>query len=108
LHRYLKTALGGCNFPPLTWYQATRHTFAGHYVMDGGSIGKLKMILGHASVTTTARYAHHDPDRFDQRDDGAACVDVSDPRVLPFAGAKEGTNCYAGVARGAAMEGRSS
>ncbi|MDI7269883.1 MAG: tyrosine-type recombinase/integrase, partial [Myxococcota bacterium] len=100
LWRHLKVALAACRLSPMTWYQCTRHTFASHYVMDGGSIEKLQMILGHASITTTQRYAHLVPGQFDRRDYGAACVDVSDPRVLPFGGAKEGTNCYAGATRG--------
>lgn len=35
-----------------------RHTFASHFVMNGGSIYDLKALLGHASVETTMRYAH--------------------------------------------------
>lgn len=88
LHRHLKRALAACRLPPMTWYQCTRHTFASHYVMDGGSTEKLQMILGHASITTTQRYAHLIPGQFDRRDFGAACVDVSEPRVLAFENGK--------------------
>ena len=35
-----------------------RHTFASHFMMNGGDIYDLKEILGHASVKTTMRYAH--------------------------------------------------
>jgi site-specific recombinase XerD len=35
-----------------------RHTYASHYVMNGGSIYELKELLGHAEVETTMRYAH--------------------------------------------------
>jgi len=79
LHKHLKLALEECKLRALTWYQATRHTFASHYVQDGGSIEKLAMILGHDSITTTQRYAHLSPDRFDQRDYATACVDLSEP-----------------------------
>lgn len=39
-----------------------RHTFASHYVMNGGNILALQKILGHASLTMTMKYAHLAPD----------------------------------------------
>ncbi|MGA8892364.1 MAG: site-specific integrase [Anaeromyxobacteraceae bacterium] len=54
--------------PGLRWYQATRHTFASQWVLAGGSIEKLKEILGHYSVVMTERYAHLRPDLFSARD----------------------------------------
>jgi len=100
LHRHLKRAVAACRLPPMTWYQATRHTFASHYVMDGGTIEKLSMILGHSSIVTTQRYAHMVPGQFDRRDFGAACADLSEPRVLPFDGAPEDKSCYASATLG--------
>lgn len=44
--------------PGLGWYEATRHTFASQWVLAGGSIEKLKEMLGHYSVVMTERYAH--------------------------------------------------
>ncbi|BCA30440.1 phage integrase [Metapseudomonas otitidis] len=35
-----------------------RHTFASHFVMNGGHIVTLQNILGHASLSMTMRYAH--------------------------------------------------
>lgn len=35
-----------------------RHTFASHFVMNGGNIIMLQRILGHVDITTTMRYAH--------------------------------------------------
>ncbi len=35
-----------------------RHTFAAHYVMNGGKIYDLKKILGHRDIQMTERYAH--------------------------------------------------
>ncbi len=39
-----------------------RHTFASHFMMNGGNILTLQKILGHSSVTMTMRYAHLAPD----------------------------------------------
>jgi integrase len=38
-----------------------RHTFASHYVMNGGSLHDLQALLGHSSPTMTQRYAHLAP-----------------------------------------------
>lgn len=39
-----------------------RHTFASHFVMNGGGILTLQKILGHVDIRTTLRYAHLSPD----------------------------------------------
>ncbi|WP_023604595.1 phage integrase [Aliivibrio logei] len=39
-----------------------RHTFASHFVMNGGNILTLQRILGHASILQTMAYAHLAPD----------------------------------------------
>lgn len=39
-----------------------RHSFASHFVMNGGNILTLQKILGHADITMTMRYAHLAPD----------------------------------------------
>ncbi|WP_230457722.1 tyrosine-type recombinase/integrase [Alcanivorax sp. VBW004] len=39
-----------------------RHTFASHYMMNGGDILSLQRILGHGNITMTMRYAHLSPD----------------------------------------------
>jgi integrase len=38
-----------------------RHTFASHWVMNGGDLYILKDILGHKSIAMTQRYAHLSP-----------------------------------------------
>lgn len=39
-----------------------RHTFASHFMMNGGNILTLQRILGHSSLTMTMRYAHFAPE----------------------------------------------
>jgi integrase len=41
-----------------------RHTYASHWVANGGDLFKLQKILGHKSVQMTMRYAHLVPDAF--------------------------------------------
>ena len=45
-------------------FHGLRHTFASHWVMEGGDIFKLQKILGHQSIELTMRYAHLKPDAF--------------------------------------------
>jgi len=39
-----------------------RHTFASHFMMNGGNILTLQRILGHSSLAMTMRYAHFAPE----------------------------------------------
>ncbi|WP_333878705.1 phage integrase [Methylobacter sp.] len=39
-----------------------RHTFASHFIMNGGNIVALQKILGHSSLNITMRYSHLSPD----------------------------------------------
>lgn len=39
-----------------------RHTFATHFMMNGGNILTLQKILGHANIQQTMTYAHFSPD----------------------------------------------
>lgn len=39
-----------------------RHTFASHFIQNGGNILTLQRILGHSSLAMTMRYAHLAPD----------------------------------------------
>lgn len=51
----------GVRVPVHPWH-AMRHTFASHYVMQGGNILALQKILGHSDVKVTMIYAHLAPD----------------------------------------------
>lgn len=45
---------------------ALRHSFASHFVMNGGNILTLQKILGHSSLIMTMRYAHLSPDHLQE------------------------------------------
>jgi len=76
----------------LGWYEATRHTFASQWVLSGGSIEKLKEILGHYSVVVTERYTHLRPDLFADRELDTIPFDLRTGRApgTPKNGAKTG------------------
>lgn len=42
-----------------------RHTFASHFMINGGNILTLQKILGHSSITVTMRYSHLAPDHLE-------------------------------------------
>lgn len=42
-----------------------RHTFAAHFMMNGGNILVLQKILGHQDISMTMRYAHFAPEHLD-------------------------------------------
>ena len=48
--------------PALHPWHLLRHTFASHFVMNGGNILALQKILGHSDVKMTMIYAHLAPD----------------------------------------------
>jgi integrase len=43
-----------------------RHTFASHFMMNGGNILVLQRILGHTDIKMTMRYAHFAPNHFSE------------------------------------------
>ncbi len=43
-----------------------RHTFASHFMMNGGNILTLQRILGHGSLAMTMRYAHLAPEHLQE------------------------------------------
>jgi integrase len=111
LWKHLRKALTKCKLPSLTWYQATRHTFASQYVLGGGSIEKLSKILGHASVTTTERYAHLRTDLFRESDFDVVAVDLSTPGaevVQLHPSTEDGSIGYAVVTGAKTFSGKSS
>lgn len=39
-----------------------RHTFASHFMMNGGNILVLRRILGHTDIKVTMRHSHFSPE----------------------------------------------
>jgi integrase len=64
----IKAACKKAKLPQLTFYEAGRHTFASQWVLHGGSIEKLREILGQSTVQVTERYAHLKPELFQEAD----------------------------------------
>ncbi|MFM5138452.1 phage integrase [Aeromonas rivipollensis] len=62
--RALKTT--GIELPDGQLTHVLRHTFASHFMMNGGNILVLQKILGHANIRDTMRYAHFAPDHLEE------------------------------------------
>ncbi|MFV0680412.1 tyrosine-type recombinase/integrase [Ottowia sp.] len=56
----------GLNLPDGQMTHVLRHTFASHFMINGGNILTLQRILGHANVTMTMRYAHLSPEHLQE------------------------------------------
>ncbi|MGN0925137.1 phage integrase [Ectopseudomonas mendocina] len=54
--------MSGLKLPAGQKSHVLRHTFASHFMMNGGNILTLQKVLGHASLVMTMRYAHLAPD----------------------------------------------
>nr|WP_320126326.1 tyrosine-type recombinase/integrase [uncultured Shewanella sp.] len=57
--------LAGLSFPKGQMTHVLRHTFASHFMINGGNIIVLRNILGHSTIELTMRYAHFSPDHLD-------------------------------------------
>ena len=44
-----------------------RHTYASHYVMNGGSLADLQGLLGHSTSMMTMKYAHLAPGHLESK-----------------------------------------
>lgn len=62
-----------------------RHTFASHWILDGGDIFSLSKVLGHHSVTVTEKfYAHLRPDHWERDYARVAFVVPREAKVYEF------------------------
>lgn len=69
----IEEALDALELPSMTFYEATRHSFASQWVLHGGNIHTLSTILGHSSIQVTERhYVHLVPGRFTDADRAVA------------------------------------
>ncbi len=55
----------GIDLPEGQCTHVLRHTFASHFMMNGGNILVLKEILGHADIKMTMIYAHFAPEHLE-------------------------------------------
>jgi integrase len=74
-------AVARAGLAPITFYQATRHTFASQWVLAGRPIEQLSAILGHSSVTVTEVYAHLKPEALAVPDVFSFDHRVNDPKA---------------------------
>lgn len=56
----------GIELPAGQLTHVLRHTFASHFMMNGGNILVLQRVLGHTDIKMTMRYAHFAPDHFEE------------------------------------------
>jgi integrase len=54
------------NLPDGQLSHVLRHTFASHFMMNGGNILVLQRILGHTDIKMTMRYSHFAPDHLEE------------------------------------------
>ncbi len=61
LYRAFQRSQANAGFPKLIRFHDLRHTFASHFMMNGGNCYDLQKLLGHSTQEMTQRYAHLSP-----------------------------------------------
>lgn len=56
----------GIELPAEQLTHVLRHTYASHFMMDGGSILILQRVLGHSSLAMAMKYAHLAPEHLQE------------------------------------------
>ncbi|GGI29830.1 hypothetical protein GCM10010987_56420 [Bradyrhizobium guangdongense] len=65
-------------FRIIGWH-TLRHTFASHLAIRGVPLPVIKELMGHASITTTMRYAHVAPSAL------RTAIEILNPKMLTVA-----------------------
>lgn len=81
LYREFDKALKRAEIKEHYRFHDLRHTFASHFMMNGGNIYDLQKIMGHTSLEMTQRYAHLAPEHL-----------VKAANVVSFGGARNTPN----------------
>jgi integrase len=62
IYRFFRMAQNRAGFSRKLRFHDLRHTYASHFMMNGGSVFDLQKILGHSKIEMSMRYAHFSPD----------------------------------------------
>ena len=60
-------------------FHTLRHTFASWYIIRGGHLAKLQVLVGHSTIGKTMKYAHLAPDHL--KGSTALLEDLGEPAV---------------------------
>ncbi|WP_084703421.1 site-specific integrase [Bacteriovorax sp. Seq25_V] len=60
--RHFKNAQHRAELTKIIRFHDLRHTYASHFMMNGGNLYTLQKLLGHTDIKTTMIYAHLDKD----------------------------------------------
>ncbi|WP_434341612.1 tyrosine-type recombinase/integrase [Motilimonas cestriensis] len=83
VQKALKRVLADCNIHQHISPHSLRHCYATHLLEQGLDLRSLQVLLGHASLNTTARYTHLT--RVKQADSVLAVNQLADKLVLMWA-----------------------
>jgi integrase len=77
--KLFRRALKVLKISKMNFYAGTRHTYGSQFIMAGGSLTKLKEILGHSSSSTTEKYyVHLTTDKYSDADRNMVKVKLKD------------------------------
>lgn len=76
-NRHFNRDIKGSGVPKIRIHDM-RHTFASHFMMNGGNLYALQAILGHSDTKMTQRYAHLSKTYFTEKADIVRFGDLSE------------------------------